>query len=422
MRVKQYIHDYFYSSFFKHFLMISNFILFTLISYISLSLDTRRPFNSINIILVALFIVVTIVYMIVSKSKPRINVFVICIMGLCICFLLSYVINDFEAFPKTPLLLAFFSLFVFLWLDSNKRFFNFYLFAFLIASWLFALTFIAFEFSSIIRPNLSRRIGVSLGNENDVARHLLFAFLINLYFVYASRNRLFKICFFTACILFAYLVILTESISNLLLLLASILVFVFYTTSKKAGLVVTLATFSLMGLAAILVFNLPALSSLKDRILSIFSALFKVGDERPDSSALSRFNAMINGFRLFFESPLFGNGANSVSNNYMIMAHNNIAEIGADFGVFALIFEEAIIIYPFIKDEKSTSKGKILTTLFGFYIFMIQFFLVVFNSKVESILLPLLFAATNEEFDILVYAKNKKEPKMQQNTKIKIVI
>lgn len=406
MRIKTFVHDYFCSTFFNHFLMVINLLLFGLISYISLSLDARQPFNVINIVLVAAFMFTTLLYMILNRIRPRINVFVACILGIIVCFLLSYAINGFEKFPKTPLLLAVFSLFIFLWLESNRRYLNLYLIAFLIASWGLIITFAGFEFSSIIHPNFSERIGMSLGNANDVARHLLFAFLINLYYVYATKKRGLRILFIVLSAILAYFVVLTGSISNLLLLLVSIFIFAIYAADKKTGIIVVIIALVVIALAITLVFVVPALSSIKDRILAILNAFFKIGDERPDSSALSRFNAMINGFRLFFESPIFGNGYNSVVNNYMIMAHNNIAEIGSDYGVFALLFEEIIIIYPILKDEKSTEKGKIFTAIFGLYIFMIQLFLVVFNSKVESIILPLLFAVSNENSDIKKSIKN----------------
>ena len=411
MKIKSFIHDYFCSPFFNHFLMAINLFLFALISYTSLTLDARAPFNTINIVLVAIFMFTTLLYMILNKIKPRINVFVVCVLGLIITFLLSYIVNGFNGFPKTPLLLAIFSIFVFLWLDSDKRHLHFYLIAFLIASWGLLVTFAGFEFKSIIHPSFSERIGMALGNENDVARHLLFAFLINLYYVYASKNRAFKTIVIVVCFVAAYFVVLTGSISNLLLLLISFFIFAYYISDSKKGIFVVLSAIVVIGLIILLIFVVPALSSIKDRILSIINALFKIGDERPDSSALNRFNAMINGFRLFFESPVFGNGYNSVANNYMVMAHNNLAEIGADYGVFALLFEEIIILYPFLKDEKSSNKGKIFTAIFGFYILMVQLFLVVFNSKVESIMLPLLFVVCNEDTDFKASIKKffKKE-------------
>ena len=89
-------------------------------------------------------------------------------------------------------------------------------------------------------------------------------------------------------------------------------------------------------------------------------------------------------------------------------AHNNIAEIGADFGIFAVLFEEIIILYPLIKDKNSNKNEKIFTGLFCAYIFLIQLFLVVFNSKVECILLPLVFILTNDKEAFYKYDVFKK--------------
>ena len=401
MRVKDLIKKYFYSPFFKHFLMYTNILLFTAISYISLALDVRPPFNVINIALVALFIVATIIFLIINKIRPRINVFVICVTGLMFCYILSYAINGFGEFPKTPVLITVFSLFLFLWLDANRKDIHFYLLGFLIASWMFLITFAVFEHSAVLHPSFSKRVGVSLGNENDVARHLVFAFLINVYYIYACKNKYLKAIFVFMCVLTTYFVFLTGSISNLLLLLLSIFIAAFYISQKKTGIFITISSIVLIGVIITLIFTVSFLSPIKDRILSIFETVFKTGDVRPDSSAIGRYNAMVFGFRLFCESPLFGNGYNSVVNSYMIMAHNNISEIGADYGIFALLFEELLIIYPVLRDEKAVEKGKLFTAIFGMYVFVIQMFLVVFNSKVELIVLPLMFIMTNEDVDLV---------------------
>ncbi len=406
MNVKKTFEKYFSLTFTNHILAIINFISFVMICFISFALDAISPFNKINIILVGVFIFTTLAFLAINKIKPRLSIFTICVIGTIACMLISFAVNGFNSFPKTPLLMCVLSLFVYLWFDANKKLLNFYLFGLLIASYLFMITFFVFEFSSIIHPNFSIRIGSSLGNQNDVARHLVFAFAINCYYIYSFKNKLLISLSSILSVILFYFVLLTGSISNLLLLTVVFVIFVTVISKKKARPFIIIASIAFVIILVFLVFTIPALSSIKNRILSIVSSLFGIGDYRIDSSTTGRFSAALYGFRLFLDSPLFGNGFNSVVENYKIMAHNNIAEIGADYGLFALLFEEVMIVYPLFARRDCNKKASIFVILICIYIFLVQFFLVVFNSKIESILLPLVFVlSNNDKFPKLFYTK-----------------
>ena len=392
-RVKSYIQ----APFIRHFLMALNLSLFFAIAFISLALDTRHPFNLVNIALVGLFAVATIAYLLLTQTKPKLSLFLICGIGLLLCMLMSYIANGFGSFSTTPLLMTILSILVYLWLSANRKHTTFYLLAFLFASWCFIALFIALNFSSVIHPNLSKRIGSTLGNENDVARHLVFAFLINGYHLYAFKKKSLRCVFAIVSLLCLYLLLLTGSISNLLLAITCSAVFVFVVAKKKQRIWAGIGIGAAAVLLIVLIFALPALSSIKERLLSIANALFGWGSARSDNSTASRFRAAKYGFELLFESPLFGNGFNSVYSNFKIMAHNNIAEIGADFGLPALILEETLILYPLLSKRKTQAKDAVLIIVVGFYIFAIQFFLVTFNSKIEAIMIPLLYVLLDKE-------------------------
>ena len=401
MSIKERVLAHLSSPFTKHFLMVLNLGVFFAISFLSLSLDTRYPFNLVNIALVGFFVVTTIAYLIITRTKPRVSVFLFCGVGLLIWILLSYAANGFGAFPQTPILMVILSIVMYLWLSTNRKHSPFYLLAFLFASWCFLAFFVATNFSAVIHPNLSNRIGSSLGNENDVARHLVFALLINVYHLYVFKKKALKAVFAISSLTCLYLLLLTGSMSNLLLASACVVIFVFVVAKKKqriwAGIGVGVAVVAL----AILVFALPALSSIKERILSIINAIFGFGSQHVDTSTIGRFRGAQYGFKLLFESPLFGNGFNSVVANYKIMAHNNLAEIGADFGLPALILEEVLILYPLFSRKKAAKKDIVFVLVIGFYIFAVQFVLVTFNSKIEAMLIPLLYAVKGEHSNFI---------------------
>lgn len=406
---KSFISKYFSLSFSSHLLAIINFISFVMVCFISLTLDAISPFNYINIILAAVFIGSSLLYICINKIVPQIGFFVICASLIIVCMLASFIANGFNGFPRTPLLMGLLSIFSYIWFSNNKHYIKIYLFGFLVASWLFLLFFTGVEFKAIINPNLSNRIGTYFGNQNDVARHIMFVFLINCYFIYAFKRKAFMVLAIVISLLSSYYLILTGSISNILLLFIIMICFLIVISPKRIKAFIIFGFGVLLILAFVLLFTVSALSPIKNRILSIISSLFGVGDYRIDSSTIGRFSAAIYGFRLFAESPLFGNGYNSVVNNYKIMAHNNIAEMGADYGIIALFAEEALILFPFLQLKKSAKKAKAFIILFSSYLFLIQFFLVIFNSKIESLLIPLIIVLSGESnFVISIYNKTKR--------------
>ena len=120
---------------------------------------------------------------------------------------------------------------------------------------------------------------------------------------------------------------------------------------------------------------------------------------RGDASFEGRFRGAYYGFVLFLNKPFFGNGFDAVNMNYIIMAHNNVAEVAADFGVFALLIEEFFIIFPLFKiikfqPNKQGLFSPFLPLAFSALFFMLffQLFLVSFNSKIESIMIPMSFS------------------------------
>ena len=137
------------------------------------------------------------------------------------------------------------------------------------------------------------------------------------------------------------------------------------------------------------------MSYFNGRITGMIASFFG-GSGKGDDSFVYRFRGAYYAFQLFLRRPFYGNGFDSVYRNYVIMAHNNIAEIASDFGIFALTIEEFFILYPLIKASFKKNKIEKHYSLFIipclFYMFFFQIFLVSFNSKIECILLPLCFA------------------------------
>lgn len=391
MNVKKTFEKYFSLTFTNHILAIINFISFVMICFISFALDVVSPFNKINIILVGVFIFTTLAFLVVNKIKPRLSIFTICVVGIIACMLISFVANGFNSFPKTPLLMCVLSFFVYLWFDANRKILNFYLFGLLIASYLFLITFFVLEFSSIIHPNFSSRIGSSLGNQNDVARHLVFAFAINCYYIYSFKNKLLIILSSILSVVSFYFVFLTGSISNLLVLSLLTIGLIVYMAKGRRKL------FAIIGIVAtiivfIILLQLPFMAYFKTRIENMVNTI-TTGSGSVDHSFIDRFNLAIYGLRLFTSKPLFGYGYDQVQFYTWgkdAFSHNNFVELLASFGIIGFIIFEFLLLFPIYKCWKK--EGKEITVFLLLYLFAFQLFLIIYRKKIEYFLIPLSFS------------------------------
>ena len=374
------------SVYLRHLIQTVNFVLLFLFVTLALSLDAVYPFNLISTVSFAAFAFFTVVYWILYVDDWIPGPLTILLITLAACMLASFIANGFQAFPKTHLLMIVLIYAVYLWLKSQKEHLSFYLVLFSLASIAFALLFMVYERNYVFHPGTAGRAGRSFGNENDVARNLLLCTIVQLFLVYYNKRKFMKAVHALLALLFAYFVFLTGSVSNTLLLLLVLVVFGIAATPKKWRLVSASAVVVLVGLVISLIANVPAFASFNKRLLSILSSLFTTDSSKSiDSSTVARMSGAVYGIRLFIRSPLFGNGCDSVVRAYKIMAHNNMVETAADYGVFALICEEIIILLPLFWIKKTRSNCWMLVLLVGIYTFGIQFFLVSINSKTISV-------------------------------------
>lgn len=380
------------SLYLKNVLTFFGFLLLFFIFLISISVDSIYPFNILLLALIVAFGLIVLSYWFIFKRNIIINMFTLCCFALIICFILSWAINGFRAFPKTPIFVTILAFLTYVWLSDRSSQYKIFFVLFAIASIFFVILFTVTEIKYIVSPNFSRSIGSRYGNENDVARHLVFSLAIFLIAIHYLKKRMLKIVLLLFCLLSVYLIILTGSFSNMILSLVIVITFLFFQTkTRKARLITLAALSSFLILIICLISFVPALYPIKNRFLSIVSTFFNLeSNVRGDSSSEGRFYAAIYGFKLFFQSPLFGNGYNSVVSNYKIMAHNNIAEISADYGIFALIIEELLLFVPLFKRKKTDIQKLLILPLL--YLLLIQLFLVSFNSKIDCIMLAIIYS------------------------------
>ena len=218
--------------------------------------------------------------------------------------------------------------------------------------------------------------------------------MINYAFGLIVQKKYIKPILFFLSSLSIFLVFMIGSVSNLIVCFLTLLFVPIIIAGKKGRIIFSIVSAGLI-ILFILSLKLPFMSYFNGRITGMITSFFG-GVGKGDDSFVYRFRGTYYAFQLFLRRPIYGNGFDSVYRNYVIMSHNNIAEIASDFGIFALAIEEFFIIYPLIKASYKKNKIEkyysffIITCLF--YTLFFQMFLVSFNSKIECIILPLCFA------------------------------
>ena len=370
-----------------------NLIMFFLITSIALILDDVFIFNYLNYIFVGVFLFALLFYYIVYVRRFVFDVFVLLMLFFAFTMLISFAMNGFNNFPRTPILMVGLALCFYLWIRTQTEQFKKYVISMLLTTLLFLILFLIFERNGIFHPSLDNRIGTFFGNQNDVARNISYCIIINLFATFCFKNRILKSLFIINSLIFLYFLFLTGSISNLILCCLTLCVYIYWIVPKKFKLLSICGIIFFIVVVFIIVFLVPALSPIKERIISIFGTLFGINNvsNEYDASTVIRFQALTYSFQLFLNSPLFGNGYESVFLNYNVMSHNNFGEIAANFGIFAVITYELILFLPLIYLKRIKPNYRYFAFTILLYFILLQFFLLLFNSKIENIFLGVVY-------------------------------
>lgn len=370
--------------------------LFFVACVFSLALDKIYPLNIVLIgIWLALIALIFIFVLIFGRIK--LGFFILLMFAFISLQFVSWAFNAFKVFNQTGFLLGIMSIFLYEFCVQENVKKEYLIYLFVVATWVFMIIFIVTNFRQIFSLPSTDKIGTNLGNTNDVARHLAYSILVNFAFVFISKRIFLKLMFLLVTILGFYLVFLTGSVSNLLSLffVISIAIVIFLKRRYKWLAIVSILSIIAIG---VVIFNAPFMAYYKNRVIAMFESFFASGAGGGDDSFEARLLAAMYGFGLFVQSPFVGNGFDAVYLNYNIMAHNNIVEVIADFGLTAFVIEELIILSPLLFYKKyihSTCKPLILLVLL--YTILFQLFLVSYNSKVELILIPIIHSFIFEQ-------------------------
>ena len=274
-------------------------------------------------------------------NKPKeIKFLAFGVVALILLILLSTVVNKISHSPFTPVFNLALCLFVFWWGSENKHDTNIFYLLFLIATWIFLLALLVIDYKTIISFNFSSRyFATFFGNSNDVARKIMFSLILNIGFFFKAKPRAIKALSIIISLIFTYLLILTGSFSNTILVTLIWIIVIYLLFPQKYRWLYFLLLF--LGLCGIIVLlNLPTFEYFKHRIENLINTFINGGS---GGSTYNRFLGAYYGLQLFLERPLLGFGSSGVFNNYAIMSHNNMVELLADFGIFAFVLFELLV-------------------------------------------------------------------------------
>jgi len=352
------------------------------------SFGSRTFWNYVNILICGLMLLLIIVYQLLY-SDIRFDVFFVFLFIFCLIILISSAVNlVFDHINKTVFLMAIFG-FGFYQFAREKENLKIAMLALLIGGTGFVLFYIFIYWKSLLSFNFSNRLGDYFDNQNEVAKNFVFLGIISLYLVFFKR-KWFMLLYY---LLMFYLLSSTGSISNLISFAFVSGIVVLFSVRPKNRIYVVLV-FAFLAIIGFVIIQLPIFSYFKNRIYDIIITLSSGGDVASDASAGQRLEFALDSLSLFLSRPLFGFGFDSVRFFTLYPgspAHNNFAELLGDLGIIGFLSFEIIIIYPFFVIMKNKEKNRFLFLSFLIYIFIFQFFLVTYYTKIEYLILSCSF-------------------------------
>ena len=380
----------------KKILFISVVVLIVLYCFVMWSFSSRRPWNYVEIGLAAILSTLLIVHCFL-ENKFKINIYVILSMLFCLLSSVSYLFNiKYSSFPRTIFMLFFLGVLVYQFASFNKFHFEITVFSVFVGSLLFYILYIIKYNTSLFNFSSFERLGMDFDNQNSIARCFVVVGLLSIY--YLLKYKIYPLAIVS--ILSFYLCLTTGSISNLLCFLLCAFVLLLASFKKKGKLITTIS-FVLAIVVIIVIIQMPFAKYFKDRIVNIIYTLFGGNQGRVDASTYDRFILAIDAFNLFLDRPLFGYGYNSThlyTSGTGLFSHNNLIELLSNFGFFAFLVYEFMIIYPLICMRKLKKKTGDIETIWPINVFLLifQIFLVTFYLKIDCLLVPILFACLSK--------------------------
>lgn len=333
-------------------------------------------------------------------TKFKIDTIVMSFVAFCLSALISSLFSGFKGFVATPLTLTIVSTISYITFAGEKKFYKYLYYVLLGTTTIFAIVFI-FYYRSYFFSLSFTRLGDDFGDINDICIFFGLGFFLSFYGLFFRKKIYDKIiCLFT--ILIATLCGMSTGSKIFIFIVITTLIGVicmFFGKKRWWASLILIAGF--IGLSILLI-NLPIFSTMKNRILVMFSTLTGEsieGTSSNDMSTIGRVQMFEDGMQLFLRRPLFGFGINAFftySSYGGAWSHNHFSETFCSFGLIGTVFFHYGFYESFRQIIKKPDREKALYILLLVF-FMTMMLSVALNSqKIYAYLVGIAFAGIVE--------------------------
>jgi len=241
------------------------------------------------------------------------------------------------------------------------------------------------------------RLGAKLANPNTIGLILSTSYLFSLY-KFINTKKKFYIIFLLILLL---TVLLTGSRKSIGLIFVSSIFLPFLNLNLSVNKIIRFSFITTL-FVSILILLYANNAYFRYQVVRRFENTLSRGSNFDSESDQLRYNMLIKGVNIFFDSPLFGHGADTYkhfSENYFnkkIYSHNNYIELLVGTGLFGLFLFYLPIFLVFLKlfmyIRISNNKLLIYTLLIYIFlnIFLLSFLTVLYYDKFTLIILTII--------------------------------
>ena len=389
-------------------------VFFCLYTFSIPTFSSTPRFYLISYVFVALFIAVVGLHILLFE-KFKFNKYFICPLAFTLFALVGTVLFSKEFRHWITLVLLFITALTFYYaftIIKNKRLiFKLLLFALLAFSFCYIAIYIP-KMINIIKMLLKGKLveeglGTDFDNVNAVGFYFSLGFSVAIYLSLFPKKKI-ELLYLIPLFVFFVCGFFTAS-RAFLVSIALITLFVTFLKLKKHPFIFLGVMISLIA-AAIVLINLPFFASFKDSFGRMAYTLFGVGDSKPDTATVQRYEWPQYAFYLAGKNLLFGYGAFgfATASGIGTYSHNNFSEVFCNFGVMGFVLFQLSFLIPFFLSLKPKDKDVIMVQILV-AIFMIRnVFAATYYTKETYLILGLCLYLTKDCAVPVISFKRKK--------------
>ena len=295
-------------------------------------------------------------------NKLKIDIISLLFVAFIISAFISCALSRFETINITYFFLTIFIIVTYTYSKSNSKIRKGLLFAIYIGTLLFLIIYLGFYGKKILSFG-QERLGQNFGDINDISIFNGLGLSFALYYAFFSKRIQFIVLNGIVAALFVLAILSSGSKISYLFIPIVLIACVFFKLGIKRWWISFLITLGLIG-AFILLIQLPILSPIRIKILSMFNVFVKVDTTdalNKDYSTSNRYSMFMIGMEMFLRKPLFGYGVNGFQyyggySNGTGWSHNHFSEVLSATGLIGFALYDFPIFYSLYQGIKNKKR------------------------------------------------------------------